>query len=90
MKFSKSNYNYKNNNIYSLDERESYFSYILSPFRKKNHSKKPLEDTKMEITIKHGDHKKCEGDINYEAEMFIRRKRKMLELSKTMVPIITE
>uniref|UniRef100_A0A803M748 Uncharacterized protein n=1 Tax=Chenopodium quinoa TaxID=63459 RepID=A0A803M748_CHEQI len=70
-----------NNNVGSLDERENYFSYILSPYKNKHHKKKSLDCHKVETAIKHGDYKKCEGDINCEAEVFIRRKHKKKPLN---------
>uniref|UniRef100_A0A803L0T2 Uncharacterized protein n=1 Tax=Chenopodium quinoa TaxID=63459 RepID=A0A803L0T2_CHEQI len=79
--------NISNNVTRSLDEHEGYFSYILSPFKKIFHKKEPLD--RAELATKHGDRKKCEGDINCEAEFFIRQKRKMLELSKTM-PVVPD
>ncbi|KMT07747.1 hypothetical protein BVRB_6g146690 [Beta vulgaris subsp. vulgaris] len=69
-----------NNNIQSLDERESYFSYILSPYKNHLHKKKTL-NYKVENVMKHGDYTKCEGDINCEADIFIRRKHMKLERS---------
>ncbi|KMT07745.1 hypothetical protein BVRB_6g146670 [Beta vulgaris subsp. vulgaris] len=80
-----------NNNIRSLDERENYYSYILSPFTNHHHKKKPLarlDSRKVENAIKHGDYKKCEGDINCEAEIFIRQKHRKLERSNTRFLII--
>ncbi|CAO2829293.1 unnamed protein product [Amaranthus hypochondriacus] len=83
MKQQKTNSNYKNK-IQSLDERESYYSYILSPYKSKKSKnkntckKKTLDCRKVESAIKHDDYKKCEGDINCEAEVFIREKHKKL------------
>lgn len=80
MKHPKSNLNNNNNNIHSIDESESYFSYMLSPYTN-NHDK-------VESAIKNGDKKKCEGDVDCEAEVFIRQKHRRLELSRTMSMII--
>ena len=83
MKQQKTNSNSKNK-IQSLDEREGYYSYILSPYKNKNknnHKKRTLDCRKVESAIKHGDYKKCEGDINCEAEVFIREKHKKLARS---------
>lgn len=81
---------------HSLDEGESYFSYLLSPLRKPNHKV-------GEIAVEHGGgrgggggscggggygkHERCQGDVDCEAELFIRHKHKKLELSKTMPSI---
>ncbi|KMT07741.1 hypothetical protein BVRB_6g146630 [Beta vulgaris subsp. vulgaris] len=72
---------------HSLDENESYFNYILSPYNNQHQKNNPLarlDSRKVENAMRHADHKKCEGDINCEAEIFIRQKHKKLELSKTM------
>uniref|UniRef100_A0A803L0U3 Uncharacterized protein n=1 Tax=Chenopodium quinoa TaxID=63459 RepID=A0A803L0U3_CHEQI len=81
----------QNNNIHTLDERESYFSYILSPYKDSNHQEKPFNGHhRVESAIKNGDNKKCNGDIDCEAEVFIRLKHKKLELSKTMSMVIID
>ena len=82
MKQPNSYYNHNNSNIHIIDERDNYFSYILSPFKNKNYNK-PVESNKIESAIKHGDSKKCQGDIDCEAEVFIQQKHKKLEYSKT-------
>uniref|UniRef100_A0A803L0U5 Uncharacterized protein n=1 Tax=Chenopodium quinoa TaxID=63459 RepID=A0A803L0U5_CHEQI len=89
MKQPNSNLNNNNSNVRSLDERESYFSYILSPPYKISHQKKSVNDrSKVENAIKHGDFKKCEGDVNCEAEVFIQRKRKKFEHNNSTFVII--
>lgn len=86
MKQPKSNLN---NNIQSLDERGSYFPYILLPYdMQNNHEKKRLDSRKVEKAIKHGDCEICDGDVNCEAEVFIRQKHRKLERGKTMHMIV--
>uniref|UniRef100_A0A803M736 Uncharacterized protein n=1 Tax=Chenopodium quinoa TaxID=63459 RepID=A0A803M736_CHEQI len=83
--------NQNNNNIHTLDERESYFSYILSPYKGSNHKKKQINGPqRVESAIKNGDNKKCNGDVDCEAEVFIRLKHKKLELSKTMSMVMID
>ncbi|KMT07733.1 hypothetical protein BVRB_6g146560 [Beta vulgaris subsp. vulgaris] len=88
MRHPNSNLNHNINNIHSLDEREKYFSSILSPYQN-NQKQKPIDHHKVENAIKHGDCKKCDGDVNCEAEVFIRQRHRKLELNKTM-PVIIE
>lgn len=86
MKQQKSNVKKK---VRSIDERESYFSYILSPYDMQHkHEDTKLDSRKVEKAIKHGDCEICEGDVNCEAEVFIRQMRGKLENGKTMHLII--
>ena len=76
-------------NVYSLDECETYFSHVLSPLRKNknrhNHHQKQQPPTSHRVVSGHEFRKECcEGDVDCEAEAFIREKHKQLELSKTM------
>jgi len=80
-----------NQSAYALDEGETYFSHMLSPLRKNENrnthylKQQPPTSHKVEIAIKNGEFKKacCAGDIDCEAEAFIREKHRQLELSKT-------
>ncbi|KAL2903420.1 Aspartyl/glutamyl-tRNA(Asn/Gln) amidotransferase subunit B [Bienertia sinuspersici] len=83
--------NNNNKNIPSLDERESYFSYILSPYNMNNHhEKKQVDRHLVEKAIKQGDCEICNGDVNCEAEVYIRQQHRKLKNCKTFPEISIE
>lgn len=96
MKKSQPNSNQKSKII---NDQESYFSFILSPFKRiksknnKNKNNKSDQQTQPQSSYNverrpfdNGKYAKegCEGNVDCEAEVFIREKRKNLLLSKTM------
>ncbi|KAK9751097.1 hypothetical protein RND81_02G241600 [Saponaria officinalis] len=81
---------FKHNNKI-IDESESYFSYILSPFKKNKNKEKLEKKTQISqkvdrVNINHGDHISedgyCGGDVDKKAEVFLLEQRKKFNFSK--------